>query len=224
MYLLFPIKARPYSRCNRTRTAYLIGQVILVTNAVWLPKSRQTLIYNSMKLTRRFRRLHSQTKHTLSPFSTNSCSVLRLHTVPLIMLSHSQTAHTHTWKVSIAQRVPLVEHWLLTSAHAVHAMYIANESSTQAHPFTHVHVCIFRLRLRPIHAGIMRIGFFISRKGSCSMFGANSSATPDGSLLQLRALDWNVDGEIRKLCYSMLIVALQLWSYFSSKCTWIQYP
>ena len=31
-------------------------------------------------------------------------------------------------------------------------------------------------------------------KGSCSMFGANGSATPDGSLLQLRALDWNVDG------------------------------
>ena len=26
------------------------------------------------------------------------------------------------------------------------------------------------------------------------MFGANSSATPDGGLLQLRALDWNVDG------------------------------
>ncbi len=26
------------------------------------------------------------------------------------------------------------------------------------------------------------------------MFGANGSATPDGGLLQLRALDWNVDG------------------------------
>lgn len=33
-------------------------------------------------------------------------------------------------------------------------------------------------------------------KGSCSMFGVNSSATPDGSLLQLRALDWNVDGQL----------------------------
>ena len=33
-------------------------------------------------------------------------------------------------------------------------------------------------------------------KGACSMFGANSSATPDGSLLQLRALDWDVDGQI----------------------------
>ena len=31
-------------------------------------------------------------------------------------------------------------------------------------------------------------------KGACSMFGANASATPDGSLLQLRALDWDVDG------------------------------
>ncbi len=26
------------------------------------------------------------------------------------------------------------------------------------------------------------------------MFGANGTATPDGKLLQLRALDWNVDG------------------------------
>ena len=33
-------------------------------------------------------------------------------------------------------------------------------------------------------------------KGACSMFGANSSATPDGSLLQLRALDWDVDGQL----------------------------
>ena len=31
-------------------------------------------------------------------------------------------------------------------------------------------------------------------KGACSMFGANSTATPDGALLQLRALDWDVDG------------------------------
>ena len=28
------------------------------------------------------------------------------------------------------------------------------------------------------------------------MFGANATATPDGGLLQLRALDWNVDGRI----------------------------
>ena len=27
------------------------------------------------------------------------------------------------------------------------------------------------------------------------MFGANATATPQGSLLQLRALDWNVDGQ-----------------------------
>lgn len=32
------------------------------------------------------------------------------------------------------------------------------------------------------------------RKGQCSMFGANATATPDGHLLQLRALDWDVDG------------------------------
>jgi exportin-7 len=29
------------------------------------------------------------------------------------------------------------------------------------------------------------------------MFGANSSATVDGGLLQLRALDWNVDGPFK---------------------------
>jgi hypothetical protein len=34
-------------------------------------------------------------------------------------------------------------------------------------------------------------------KGQCSMFGANSSATVDGGLLQLRALDWNVDGPFK---------------------------
>ena len=33
-------------------------------------------------------------------------------------------------------------------------------------------------------------------KGACSMFGANSTATPDGKLLQLRALDWDVDGQL----------------------------
>ena len=39
----------------------------------------------------------------------------------------------------------------------------------------------------------------VCRKGQCSMFGANASATPDGHLLQLRALDWNVDG-MYKVC------------------------
>ena len=29
------------------------------------------------------------------------------------------------------------------------------------------------------------------------MFGANGSAVPGGGLLQLRALDWNVDGPFR---------------------------
>ena len=32
------------------------------------------------------------------------------------------------------------------------------------------------------------------------MFGANSSATPDGSLLQLRALDWDVEGQFSLYC------------------------
>ena len=35
-------------------------------------------------------------------------------------------------------------------------------------------------------------------KGSCSMFGAHSSATPDGNLLQLRALDWDTDGPFKE--------------------------
>ena len=34
-------------------------------------------------------------------------------------------------------------------------------------------------------------------KGSCSMFGASGSATASGNLLQLRALDWDVDGPFR---------------------------
>lgn len=37
-------------------------------------------------------------------------------------------------------------------------------------------------------------GCWDGRKGQCSMFGANGTATPDGHLLQLRALDWDVDG------------------------------
>jgi isopenicillin-N N-acyltransferase-like protein len=34
-------------------------------------------------------------------------------------------------------------------------------------------------------------------KGHCSMFGASKSATESGNLLQLRALDWDVDGPFR---------------------------
>jgi hypothetical protein len=34
-------------------------------------------------------------------------------------------------------------------------------------------------------------------KGSCSMYGAWGAATPDGGLLQLRALDWAADGPFR---------------------------
>ena len=41
----------------------------------------------------------------------------------------------------------------------------------------------------------VRIVFLKSSKGQCSMFGANATATPEGHLLQLRALDWDVDGK-----------------------------
>ena len=34
-------------------------------------------------------------------------------------------------------------------------------------------------------------------KGHCSMFGASDSATKSGNLLQLRALDWDVDGPFK---------------------------
>lgn len=34
-------------------------------------------------------------------------------------------------------------------------------------------------------------------KGRCSMFGAWGKATPDGGLLQLRALDWDTDGPLQ---------------------------
>ena len=44
------------------------------------------------------------------------------------------------------------------------------------------------------HKAIDVLDHFIS-KGQCSMFGANGSATVDKGLLQLRALDWNVDGQ-----------------------------
>ena len=44
-------------------------------------------------------------------------------------------------------------------------------------------------------------------KGACSMFGANASATPDGSLLQLRALDWDVDG-LLSICYYSYIALI----------------
>lgn len=46
-------------------------------------------------------------------------------------------------------------------------------------------------RLRHIHL----IGELT--KGSCSMFGAHQTATPDGGLLQLRALDWDTDGPFK---------------------------
>jgi len=35
-------------------------------------------------------------------------------------------------------------------------------------------------------------------KAGCSMFGAGKTATPDGSLFQLRALDWDVSGPLQK--------------------------
>ena len=41
-------------------------------------------------------------------------------------------------------------------------------------------------------------------RGACSMFGAKDSATPDGNLLQLRALDWDVDGPFRN--YHTIVV------------------
>ena len=41
-------------------------------------------------------------------------------------------------------------------------------------------------------------------RGACSMFGASGSATPDGKLLQLRALDWDVDGPFRN--YAAVVV------------------
>lgn len=43
---------------------------------------------------------------------------------------------------------------------------------------------------------IHHTGTCICSKGSCSMFGANDSAVAGGGLLQLRALDWNVDGKL----------------------------
>jgi len=41
-------------------------------------------------------------------------------------------------------------------------------------------------------------------KAGCSMFGASDSATPDGSLLQLRALDWDYQSPLNK--YPTIIV------------------
>ena len=34
-------------------------------------------------------------------------------------------------------------------------------------------------------------------KGACSMIGASDTATETGNLLQLRALDWDVDGPFK---------------------------
>jgi len=41
-------------------------------------------------------------------------------------------------------------------------------------------------------------------RGACSMFGAWGDATPDHNLLQLRALDWNVDGPFKN--YAAVVV------------------
>lgn len=39
-------------------------------------------------------------------------------------------------------------------------------------------------------------------KGSCSMFGAWGSALPSSNgVLQLRALDWNMDGKLTSIHY-----------------------
>ena len=40
-------------------------------------------------------------------------------------------------------------------------------------------------------------------KGQCSMFGANKTATATGGTLQLRALDWDVDGKAMFLCVTV---------------------
>ena len=37
-------------------------------------------------------------------------------------------------------------------------------------------------------------------KGQCSMFGANKTATAAGGTLQLRALDWDIDGKATFVC------------------------
>ncbi len=45
------------------------------------------------------------------------------------------------------------------------------------------------------------ISFFNKKthsKGSCSMFGAWGNATKDSKTIQLRALDWDIDGPFRK--------------------------
>jgi isopenicillin-N N-acyltransferase-like protein len=41
-------------------------------------------------------------------------------------------------------------------------------------------------------------------KGACSMFGAWGKATPNGNVVQLRALDWDFDGPYRK--YPLAII------------------
>ena len=47
--------------------------------------------------------------------------------------------------------------------------------------------------IRQLASGVM-VSVIIISKGQCSMFGANKTATATGGLLQLRALDWDVDG------------------------------
>ena len=63
----------------------------------------------------------------------------------------------------------------------------------------------------------------INRKGGCSMFGANATATPDGGLLQLRALDWNVDGRIKVLTHMhahvTVVLCISVGSYSMPKKT-----
>ena len=47
------------------------------------------------------------------------------------------------------------------------------------------------------------------------MFGANATATPQGSLLQLRALDWNVDGQFCNIYYKSSPHTGILFTYYS---------
>ena len=42
------------------------------------------------------------------------------------------------------------------------------------------------------------------------MFGANGTATPDGSLLQLRALDWYADGMNKLILHSVIYLQVHL--------------
>ena len=50
-------------------------------------------------------------------------------------------------------------------------------------------------------------------KGQCSMFGANGSATIDEGLLQLRALDWNVDGQYN-FCFTFTTIVIVVTHFY----------